>query len=329
LLGAFIEAPVVFEQNGTHGSGRRDARRFFCQPWASVKGFLESWNDWYRFAVQQRIRPMELVRNMSGAHADVRGDTPALRLFALLEVIAGRNQRFSLQELVEETGLPKPTLHRMLAQLESAGLLQREGDGRHYGTGLRLRRLAENLLFNDTCHGARHAVLRRLVEEIGESCNLTALSGGEVVYLDRVETAAPLRFYLQPGSRVPAHCSASGKLFLARMSPSQRRRLLGHAPLERYTDRTVTDLDALEAELQKVRRDGYAIDNEEFLPGLLCVAVPVQAGDDRPNLAVAVQAPVMRLTPDKALRVLPALQRAAGALAAIGSAGRARDAADA
>jgi DNA-binding IclR family transcriptional regulator len=269
---------------------------------------------------------MKLVRNGKESLAEVRGDTPTLRLFALLEVIATRNQRFSLQELVEETGLPKPTLHRMLAQLENAGLLQREGDGRHYGTGLRLRRLAENLLFNDTCHGARHAVLRRLVDEIGESCNLTALSGGEVVYLDRVETAAPLRFYLQPGSRVPAHCSASGKLFLAQMSPSQRRRLLAQAPLERYTARTTTDLKSLEQELARVRRDGHAVDNEEFLPGLLCVAVLVPAAEGRSNLAIAVQAPVMRLTPDKALLLLPALQRAAKALAGIDGRSRARDA---
>ena len=147
----------------------------------------------------------------------------------------------SLAELARRTGLPKPTLHRMLQQLEGAGWLQREGGGRHYGTGVRLRRLAEQLLLNDTAHGARHAVLRRLVEELGESCNITSLSGGEVVYLDRVETAAPLRFYLHPGSRVPAHCSASGKLFLAEMAPAQRRRLLAHAPLEAYTQRTVTE----------------------------------------------------------------------------------------
>ena len=131
-----------------------------------------------------------------------------MRLFALLEVIAAKDQRYSLQALVEETGLPKPTLHRMLVQLESAGLLQRERDGRHYSTGLRLRRLAEQVLLNNSLHGARHAVLRRLVEEVGESANLTVLSGAEVIYLDRVETAAPLRFYLHPGSRVPAHCSA-------------------------------------------------------------------------------------------------------------------------
>lgn len=247
----------------------------------------------------------------------IDGDTPALRLFALLEVVAGKNQFFSLQSLVEETGLPKPTLHRMLHQLETAGMLQRESDGRHYGTGLRLRRLAEDLLLNDTVHGARHAVLRTLVDEVGESCNITALSGNEVLYLDRVETPAPLRFYLHPGSRVPVHCSASGKLFLSQMSPSQRRRLIEHAPLEQYTPHTLTDLEALEREVETIRRNGHAIDNEEFLPGLLCIAVPVPRPGGRSNIGIAIQAPAMRISRDKALLFLPALQRAADAIAAI------------
>ena len=246
------------------------------------------------------------------------GETPALRLIALLEVIALHQRPFALQDLVEQTGMPKPTLHRMLQQLESAGLLQREGDGRHYGTGVRLRRLAENLLLHGTHHGARHALLRHLVDEVGESCNLTALAGSEVVYLDRVETAAPLRFYLQPGSRVPVHCSASGKILISQFTPAQRERLLGHAPLAAYTGKTITDFERLEDEVRRVRRDGFAIDDEEFLPGLVCVAVLVPAADQgRSNLCVAVQAPVMRLTPDKALRLLPALQRAAAALSRI------------
>jgi DNA-binding IclR family transcriptional regulator len=251
----------------------------------------------------------------------IDGDTPALRLFALLEVIAGRDQFFNLQWLVEETGLPKPTVHRMLQQLEAAGMLQRESDGRHYGTGLRLRRLAENLLLNNTVHGARHAVLRKLVEEVGESCNITALSGSEVLYLDRVETPAPLRFYLHPGSRVPAHCSASGKLFLAQMSAGQRRRLLEPVPLEQYTPRTLTSLDALEREMETIKAGGYAIDNEEFLPGLFCIAVlvPSPAGR-RSNTGIAVQAPLMRVSRDQAVSFLPALRRAAEAIATIDAA---------
>ena len=260
---------------------------------------------------------MDIVRTRSDQPTEINGDTPTMRLFSLLEVIAAHDRPHSLQSLVDETGLPKPTLHRMLQQLESAGLLQRERDGRHYSTGVRLRRLAENLLLNGSAHGARHAVLRRLVEEVGESCNLTALSGSEVIYLDRVETAAPLRFTLQPGSRVPAHCSASGKLFLTQMTAAQRRRLLAHVPLEAFTPNTLTDFDALEAEVGRVKRDGYALDNQEFLPGLLCVAVLVPHAAGPSNLVVAAQAPSMRLTADKALQLLPALQRAADALAAI------------
>ena len=260
---------------------------------------------------------MKLVRSTKTSIAEINGDTPTMRLFALLEVVASKDQLFSLQELVEDTALPKPTLHRMLQQLEGAGLLQRAADGRRYGTGTRLRRLAENLLLNDIHHGAQHAVLRHLVDVVGESCNLTALSGNEVVYLDRVETAAPLRFYLQAGSRVPAHCSASGKMFLAQMTPSQRQRLLAHAPLEACTAKTITDLKLLEAEIKNIRRQAYAIDNEEFLPGLLCVAVLVPNAAAKSNLCVAVQAPVMRLAPDKALKVLKPLQRAALALARI------------
>lgn len=258
---------------------------------------------------------MKIVHSRPPAVQEIDGDTPALRLISLLEVIAARDPVFSLQTLVEETGLPKPTLHRMLQQLAAAGLLQREPDGRQYSTGVRLRRFAENLLFNDTFHGARHAVLRQLVAEVGESCNITALSGGEVVYLDRVETAAPLRFYLQPGSRVPAHCSASGKLLLAQMRPAQRQRLLGHARLEAYTPKTVTEPAALERELKRVRAQGYAIDDEEFLPGLLCIAVLVPAADGaRASLCVAVQAPAIRLDRAQAVALLPAVRRAATAI---------------
>ena len=260
---------------------------------------------------------MEQISELVPSAYQLDGDTPTLRLFALLELIATQDKFVSLQSLVEETGMPKPTLHRMLQQLEGAGLLTRQGDGRHYGTGTRLRRLAENLLLNATQHGARHAVLRHLVDEIGESCNVTALSGNEIVYLDRVETPEPLRFHLRAGSRVPVHASASGKMILSQLSPAQRRKLLAHAPLQQFTRETVTDLATLEEELKRVRRDGFALDDEEFLPGLVCVAVLVPSDAGRSNLCVAVQAPVVRLTTDKAVALLPALQRAAAAISRI------------
>ena len=244
-------------------------------------------------------------------------DKPTMRQFALLEALAKMDRFATLQTLVEETGLPKPTVHRMLQQLEMAGMVQRDGDGRQYTTGLRLRQLAETVLLNNTVHGARHLVLRRLVEEVGETCNLTAFNGSEVVYLDRVETPAPLRFYLQAGSVVPAHCSATGKLFLAQMTPSQRRRLLGQVSLERFTPKTITDMDAIEAEIAIVKRDGVGYDREEYLPGLICVAVLVPSTNRTSNLGLAIQAPSMRLTPQRVEAAIPALQRAASALQAI------------
>lgn len=249
----------------------------------------------------------------------VQGDTPTLRLFALLEVIAQKDEFISLQGLVEETGLPKPTLHRMLQQLEAAGIIQRDGDEKHYSSGIRLRKLAENLLLNSTMHSARRTILENLRAEVGESCNLTALSSGEIIYLDRAETEAPLRFHLQPGSRVPVHCSATGKLFLAHMSKSQRRRLIENVPLTQYTVKTITDYSTLEKDIEEAKIQGFAIDDEEFLPGLVCIAVLIPSSTGQSNLGLAIQAPVIRVKPDEAIKFLPALQKAAKALAKIES----------
>jgi DNA-binding IclR family transcriptional regulator len=101
-------------------------------------------------------------------------------------------------------------------------------------------RLAEASLAGSAQQGVRHTVLRQLVADIGESCNLTTLAGVEVVWLDRIESAFPLQFKLRPGTRVPLHCSASGKLILAHMSPAQRTQLLDGLPLQSYTATTLT-----------------------------------------------------------------------------------------
>jgi IclR family transcriptional regulator, acetate operon repressor len=243
--------------------------------------------------------------------------SPVGRQFAVLELLGANEHGLPLPALVQLTGWPKASLHRMLQGLEAEGLAQRSEDGRGYQAGQRLRRLADTVLMHSVHHSARRAVLRHLVHTLGESCNLTALNHGEVVYLDRVETAAPLRFALQAGSRVPLHCSASGKVFLSQMDAADRQRLLGTAPLQAHTPHTLTKKAALHAELEQAARQGHALDREEFLQGLLCVAVPVPHPSGRSRLCLAVQAPVMRLPPARASRVLPALRRAAAALASL------------
>lgn len=241
--------------------------------------------------------------------------SPSLRLFELLEILCAQGHPVSLAEAVQSTGWPKPSVHRMLGQLESGGLLAREPGGRRYAPAPRLLRLAEGALGAGTQQGVRHAVLRQLVADIGESCNLTALSGAEVIYLDRVESAFPLRMELRPGTRVPIHCSASGKLFLAHLSAARRAAILDGLPLTRHTATTLTDRNALEAELDQILRQGYATDAEEFVDGLVCVAVPVRLGGQRHvRCAVALQAPAARMPLSQALQQVARLGAAAQAL---------------
>ena len=241
--------------------------------------------------------------------------SPVLRQFELLELLAGAGRAMTLAEVVAASSWPKPSVHRMLAQLEAGGLLAREPDGRRYALAPRLLRFADAVQGASTPQGVRHAVLRQLVADIGESCNLTALSGAEVIYLDRVESAFPLRMELRPGTRVPIHCSASGKLFLAHLSPARRAAILDGLPLTRHTATTLTHRAALEAELEQILRQGYATDAEEFVDGLVCVAVPVLGtGRRQVRCAVALQAPAARMPLAQALQQVPRLGEAAQAL---------------
>ncbi|MBL8490695.1 MAG: IclR family transcriptional regulator [Rhodocyclaceae bacterium] len=247
---------------------------------------------------------------------DNESSSAALRALNLLEQVARADGPVAPADLMAATGLPKPTVHRILGVIEQAGMLVREPDGRRYLPGPRLAALALDVLSNTGIRGPRHAILQGLVAELGETCNLTMLDGGEVVYLDRVEAAWPLRLHFQRGSRVPAHCSASGKLLLSLLPARERKRLLDAMPMERFTDKTVTDREAFDAALKRIRRERVSTDDEEYLEGTVCVAVPVDDGDRRVPAALAVHAPSSRMGLSQALAHLPALRRAAAQLAA-------------
>src|SRR5205814_6034528 len=162
----------------------------------------------------------------------------------------------------------------------------------------------------------RKAILARLVEQIGETCNLTMLDGNEVVYLERVETSANVRLHMKAGSRVPLHCTASGKLLLSALPPDQVRRLVGRGPLERYTERTIVGVESLERELAKIRATGFATDVGEYLDGSVCLALPVRDARGRTCAAVAVHGPAPRMTLKKGYGFLTPMRESAAAIAA-------------
>jgi IclR family transcriptional regulator, acetate operon repressor len=242
--------------------------------------------------------------------------TPAVseRALQLLEIIAQAEQPPSLNDLVERVALPKATTHRFVSLLETLGFARRTPDGRRYEAGHRLTALAIDVMRNSLSQAPRRAILASLVREIGETCNITVLDGSELVYLDRVESDWPLQIRLSVGSRVPLHCTASGKLFLSLASPSLRNALIESHPLQRHTSRTIIDPARLNVELDKIRQTGIGTDNEEFIDGMAAAAVPVLDSRGKICAAVAVHGPTSRLPLSRAISVAPALRQAADRL---------------
>jgi DNA-binding IclR family transcriptional regulator len=243
--------------------------------------------------------------------------TPAVseRALLLLEIVAGSDQPPTLNDLVDRSGLPKATAHRFASLLEELGFVQRTADGRHYQVGYRLAALAIDTMRNSMRQAPRRAILAALVDEIGETCNITVLDKTELIYLDRVEAQWPLQVRFSVGSRVPLHCTASGKLFLSLTPPSIRRVLIGQRPLVQYTARTITEPARLEFELQKIAKTEIGTDDEEFIEGMAAIAVPVLDTQGRICATVAVHGPIRRLPLSRALTLAPALRKAASEIA--------------
>lgn len=241
-------------------------------------------------------------------------EATSLRPFLVLECVMRSPSPPTLDDVTRMCGLPKPTVFRILGSLQDSGLLLREPISRCYSAGRRLTSFAMNVVNSAALTAERRAILRRLVDEIGETCNFTILDGNQVLYLDRVETSMPLRLHLEAGVHVPLHCTASGKLFLSQLSSKRVYQLLGKGPYPRLTPNTITDSAALEAALKRIRRDRIGTDYREADPDSVCVAVPVMEAKGHVYAAVAVHGPASRMTLKKGLQYVDALRRAAALL---------------
>jgi DNA-binding IclR family transcriptional regulator len=233
------------------------------------------------------------------------------RVLDLIQLVAASPQPMTLAEIGAQLKLPKPTVHRLCVRLEQAKYLTREPGRHRYRVGAATERLAFNAIRRGSASVQWRAVLERLVDEIHETCNFTAPAGNEVLYVERVESRWPLRIHFETGSRVPIHCTASGKLFLATMEPERRRRTLDSLALPSMTERTITSRAKLEQELAEISARGYSTDDEEFILGLVAVAVPVVDGKGRVVGAIACHAAKARLDLQQSLQYLPRLRTAA------------------
>lgn len=238
-----------------------------------------------------------------------------LRTLLILETIAQSEVPLSPTEINAEIGLPKQSIHRLCQTLVEEGFLIRDVSGKRLHAAPRTLAMARGLFTNRQMNAARRAILLDLSERTRETVNFVLPEPDGMTYLDRVETDWIFRIELPVGSRVPFHCTASGKCYLASLETRQLNALLSTMQLEARTDNTIIERTALTAELDQVRRQGYAMDREELFEGMIALAVPVQDRAGRFMAAVAFHGPTLRLTEEGLLEHLPAMREGAAKLA--------------
>lgn len=238
-----------------------------------------------------------------------------LRLLLLLEEIARVGVPLTPTAANDVLGLPKPTVHRLFHRLEEQGFLQRDVDGRSYSAGQRLRKLSANVLSSTRLRTVRLSILNALTEDVGETCNLATPERDGMIYIDRVETKWPLRIQLPIGTTVPFHCTASGKMYLSTLPPRHLSKYLASTTLEQHTGKTLMKPDEITEAIESIRQDDYSTDNEEFMDGMVAIAVPVRDDLGRLMSTLSVHAPTQRISIDELKGHLDRLRQASTDLA--------------
>jgi IclR family transcriptional regulator, acetate operon repressor len=242
--------------------------------------------------------PSESPHNIVAMSAPRRDRVQSLdRALDVLEALAAGGE-LGVSEVAARTGLVVSTAHRLLTTLADRGYVQQTAAQGRYALGLKVVELAGSMQARTAalCAAARPH-LERLRHQTGETANLVILEADRVVYVDQVPGRHSVRMFTELGSSARAHTTASGKGMLAyrptdavaRLYPPERE------PLERLTPRTLTTLDALLEDFERIRRRGYALDNEEHEEGVSCVAAPVFDASGTAFAAISISAPTTRI----------------------------------
>jgi IclR family pca regulon transcriptional regulator len=214
----------------------------------------------------------------------------------ILEAFTETAPSLSLTEISMVVGLDKSTVFRFVYTLEKLGYLVRDPDTKHYRPGLKVLRLGFTSLNSLGLRQIAQPYLKALSAQTGETTNMTVRDGAEVVYIARNKTRQIININLQVGSRLPVHCTSMGKAQLIDWSEPELRTLLGGEPYPVMGPNTITTLDSLVAELDQVRRHGYAINDEELVVGLRSTAAPIRNAEGQIVAAINVSVPSARVS---------------------------------
>jgi IclR family KDG regulon transcriptional repressor len=215
------------------------------------------------------------------------------RVMSVLDLVAASGS-LSFTAIVERLGLPKSSAHALLRTMEDRDYLTLDPQAREYRLGSRIWELAQAHHGIEDLRSVIKPLMDGVMERTGETVQLARLEGTDAVYLELSESPHAMKLTSRVGARLPAHASAIGKSLLASLEPDEARRRLAAVDLPRLTPRTIADPDELLAELERVRRQGYSVDNEEFATGLRCIAMPVRDATGRAIGAMSVSMPTPR-----------------------------------
>lgn len=230
------------------------------------------------------------------ADSQVRSVAKALMI---LNLLAEHQREMSLGEIAKEMQLAKSTVYGLLATLRDFGYLEQSPEDGKYRLGTRLFVLGNVVANSWDVRKVAAPFIQSLVDELGETVHLVVLDKGEVLYIDKRESTKSLRIVSQVGTRLPAHCTGVGKVFLANLPAEEVKRIISTKGLSRYTKNTITEFNLLEEELKQVRQQGYAIDNEEIMESLRCVAVPLRDYTGNVCAAMSVSGALSRFEGDQ------------------------------
>ncbi len=234
------------------------------------------------------------------------------RLIDVIERIGEAGSPIAASDIIFESGIPKPTCHRLLQQLEEANYVQSDERG-HFYPGSQLLSIALDVRWTNQHKLQRQAILQGLSNKLEETCGLALVNedpSPHMVYYDRIQTNWPLQIVIPVGFPTPLWASASGKLYLSTLSATQLRRVFNKIELTQYAKNTITDIQALKKELSLIQKRGFSVDDEEFIDGMVAIALPLYDQDNNFMAALFCHCPKSRKDVAELENYLPILRAA-------------------
>ncbi|MCL5779914.1 MAG: IclR family transcriptional regulator [Firmicutes bacterium] len=221
------------------------------------------------------------------------------RALDILEELSRHESGLGVTEIGSIVGLHKSTVHRLLHTLMLRGYVEKKNDTEKYRLGLKLISLGQARLDSMEIRSEARPFLQELMEQTQEAVHLCLWENGKVVYIDKVESRNSVLMYSRIGRVAPIHCTGVGKVIAAFQHEEEVIKIIKESGLVYKTDKTITQLDKLLKHFEEIRRQGYAIDDEEHDPGLRCVAAPVRDYKGNVIASISVAGPTVRVTKDR------------------------------